>query len=83
MLRQNKGFGRQGVACEIGFVARRGRIMCGEETRRPNAIVQLAQIGGARQDVVARIERFLSERPSSARSSQVLGLICIRPRAPP
>jgi hypothetical protein len=74
------GFGRQGrpsaslVAAGTGIVGR-------EEAGRAVAVVHLAQIGRAREDVVARVVGIGAEM-ATRKPAQVSGMICIRPIAP-
>ena len=60
------GFGRQRAAREILVVAPGSRIVGREKARRAVAIVHLAQIGRAGQDVVARIVGIAPEPMADA-----------------
>jgi len=53
-----------------------------KEACRSETVAHLLEVGGARQDVVARIKRIETETVASAELTQIPGMSCINPIAP-
>jgi hypothetical protein len=75
-------FTRQGPACQIHLMAARSRIVGGKTPRRSIAVMEFAEIGNARENVVACAERIAVKTATRAQLLPVAGMICISPMAP-